>query len=135
VRVAVRIFAQNSSDDTDAENDQCDADQPFSPMVNALGQAEVQLQDCDAERGHSEGVADGIGHPQSESAPPVALHCCDVGDGGKVIVVEAVAQPQDQAGAECRIKFPVTQNRYHEIQYNAYAAESALGVFTARAGA
>jgi len=99
VRVAVRIFAENSCDDPDAENDQRDADQPFSPMVYTLGQGEVQLQDSDAERCHREGVAQGVGHPKTQATAPIALHGGDVGDGGKMIVVEAVSQAKKEAGA------------------------------------
>jgi hypothetical protein len=34
-----------------------------------------------------------------------------------VVVVEAVAQPQQQAGAECGIEFPVAEYWTHEAQY------------------
>ncbi len=85
------------------------------------GQAHVQLEHGDAERGYGEGVAEGIGHAQAQAAAPVALHGGNVGDGGEVIVVEAVTQPQQQAGAKSGVEFPVAEDWCHEPQYRAEA--------------
>jgi hypothetical protein len=41
-----------------------------------------------------------------------------------VIVVKAVAQAQQQAGAQRGIEFPVARERYHENQYSAYAVRA-----------
>ena len=108
-RVAVRIFAQDSRDDADAQHDQREADQALGPVVQPLGQAHVHFKNGDAERGNCEGVTQGIGHAQPQSAAPVALYGGDVGDGGQMVVVEAVTQPQHQAGAKRGVEFPVAR--------------------------
>jgi hypothetical protein len=101
------VFAEDSRNYADAEQDESESDEPLAPVVKSLWQAEVELEDGDAEDGYSEGVAEGVGHAEAQTAAPVALYGCDVGDGRQVIVVEAVAQPQQQAGAQRGIEFPV----------------------------
>ena len=110
VGVAVRVLAQDSRHHANAQDDEGEADQPLGPVIQALRKAHVQLQDGNAQRGHREGVAEGVGHAQAQSATPVALHGSDVGDGRQMVIIEAMAQPQDQAGAERGIEFPVAED-------------------------
>ncbi len=120
----MRVFAEDSGDYADAKQDESEADEALAPVVQSLGQAEVELKNGDAEDGYGEGVTEGVGHAEAQSAAPIALHGGDIGDGGQVIVVEAVTQAQEQAGAQRGIEFPVAQERYHEIQYSAYAVRA-----------
>ena len=62
VGMAMGIFAKDSGDDADAEQDESEADETLGPVIEAVGQAHVQLEDGDAEGGYGEGVAEGIGH-------------------------------------------------------------------------
>src|SRR5580698_4485634 len=117
VGVAMCVFAEDSGDNADAEKDEREADEALGPVVEPLRQAHVQLEYGNAERGYSEGVAEGVRHAQAQAAAPVALHGGNVGDGGEVIVVEAVTQPQQQAGAKCGVKFPVCERDDHAAQY------------------
>lgn len=103
VRVAVRILAQNPRHHPDTQHDESEANQPFGPVIQAFRESQIQLQHGDAQRGYRKGAAEGIGHAQSQSAKPVVLHSGDVGDCRQMIVVESVAQPGHQAGAERRI--------------------------------
>lgn len=107
VTVAVRVFAEDSGDDANTEHDEGEADEALGPVIEALGQTHVQLKNGDAECGHGKSVAEGVGHAQAQAGAPVALHGCDVGDGGEVIVIEAMAQAQEQAGGQRGIEFPV----------------------------
>lgn len=121
VGVAVGVFAKDSGNDANAEQDESEAYEPLAPVVKALGQAKVELEDGYAEDGDGEGVAEGVGDAEAQTAAPVALYGGDVRDGREVIVVEAVAQAQQEAGAERGIEFPVARELYHEFEYNAYA--------------
>ena len=56
--------------------------------------------DGGAEDGDGEGVAEGVEEAEAHGFAPVALEAGDVGDGGEVIVVEAVAKAQEGAGEE-----------------------------------
>ncbi len=118
------VFAQDSGNHADAEQDESETDEALAPVIKALGQAEVELKNGDAESCYGEGVAKGVGHAEAQSAAPIALHGGDVRDGGEVIVIEAMAQAQQQAGAQRGVEFPVARERYHEIQYSAYAVQA-----------
>jgi len=61
VRVAVRILAQNPATTPMPQNNQRQPNRRSS-SVQALGKAQVQLQDGDAQRSHREGVAKGVSH-------------------------------------------------------------------------
>lgn len=113
VGVAVRIFAQNASDDADAEQDKGEADEPLGPVVDAFGQTHVQLQDSHAQRGHGEGVAQSVRHAQTEAAAPAALHGSNVADGRQMVVVEAMLEPQQQTGTQRGINLPIGKERRH----------------------
>ena len=117
VTMAVRVFSQNSSYYANAENDQSKPDQPFSPVIQPLGETQMQLQDGRPQRGHSKSMAQGICHTQAQAAAPVALYRGDVGDGGQVIVIEAVAQSQQEARAERGVEFPVAKDWCHRAKY------------------
>jgi len=99
VGVAVCVFAEDAGNDADAQNDEREADEALGNVVKVLRQAHVELEDGDAEGDDGESVAQGVGHPEAQATAPVALDGGDVRNGGKVVVVEAVAQAQEQAGA------------------------------------
>ena len=111
--MAVRVLAQDAGDDADAEDDERKADEALGPVIESFGQSHMQLQDSNTEGGDGEGMAECVGHPEAQAAPPVALDGGDVRDGGEVIVVEAVPEAQHKAGTESGIEFPVAQNRCH----------------------
>lgn len=46
-----------------------------------------------------------------------------------MIVIEAMTQPKEEAGAQRGIEFPIAQNWYHEAQYRADAAGSSRGLW------
>ena len=91
------VFTEDSRDHTDAEQDESESDETLAPMVQTLRKAEIELEDCDTEDGHCEGMAEGVGHAEAQAAAPVALHGGDVRDSCEVIVVKAVAQAQQEA--------------------------------------
>ena len=60
----------------------------------------MQQNDGGAEESHGEGVAEGVEKAETHAFAPGALDAGDVGDGGEVVVVEAVAQAEQGAGEE-----------------------------------
>lgn len=62
VGMAMSVFAEDSGDDADAQNDEGESDEAFRPMIQAFGEAEVHLENEDAEGGDGEGMAQGVGH-------------------------------------------------------------------------
>ena len=103
----------------DAQHDQREADQPLRPVIQTLRQSHVQLQHRHAQHHHRECVTERVRHPQPQSAAPVLLHGGDIRDGGQMIVVEAVPQPQHKAGAERGISFQSLQIGVTGAQYSA----------------
>jgi hypothetical protein len=74
----MRISAQDSRHHADSEDDERETDQAFGPMVEALRQAHVQLENGDSQRRNGKGVSQRIRHAETESASPIALHSGDV---------------------------------------------------------
>ncbi len=58
----MRVLAQNSGNHADAEHDEREADEALRPVVQPLGQAEVQLENRNAECRHGKGMAQGVRH-------------------------------------------------------------------------
>ena len=94
IQMRVVRVANQGGDDASAEDDQRQADEFLSPVVNALGKPHVQLQDEHTQRDDGKGVSNGVGHAEANAALPTALHGGDVGNGSQMVVVEAMAQTQ-----------------------------------------
>jgi hypothetical protein len=62
-------------------------------VVEPFRESHVQLQNGYSEGDDRGGMPEGVGHPELQSASPIALNGCNVTDCGEVIVIEAVAQP------------------------------------------
>ena len=72
-----------------------------SPMASmCCGEADVKEDDGGSEDGDGEGVAEGVEEAETHAFSPGALDAGDVGDGGEVVVVEAVAEAEEGAGEE-----------------------------------
>ena len=58
-------------------------------------------KDCGGTQdGYGDGVTDCVEQAQLHALAPRALYARDVGDGGKVVIVEAVAQAEKRAGKQ-----------------------------------
>lgn len=88
------------SEDVDAEDEQGEADETLGPAVDSGGQADAEKNDDGAESGDGEGVAEGVDHAEPEGGAPGRLDADDVGDGGDVVVIEAVAKAEHGCGEE-----------------------------------
>ena len=58
----------------------------------------MKEDDGGAENGDGEGVAESVEEAEAHAFAPGALDAGDVGDGGEVVVVEAVAQAEESTG-------------------------------------
>ena len=76
--------------DANAKDDQGEANEAFSPVIETLWQSDMEFQNCYSQDGNHEGVAKCIGDSEAKATLPVALHGGDVRNGGEVIVVKPV---------------------------------------------
>ena len=90
-----------------SEHDESDADETLRPCIKSCGQRQVEHDDSSAKGDHSERVAQGVGEAKAHAFAPGALDGGDIRDGGKVIVVKAVPQPEQGAGGERESDLPV----------------------------
>ena len=107
VGVAVRgdaTVAEPGDGDVDREDDEGGADEALADAVEAGRDGEVEGDDTDAEGGDGEGVAEGVEQAEAHAFAPVALDAGDVGDGGEVVVVKAMAQAEQGAGEESELE-------------------------------
>lgn len=98
------VMAEPGDCDVEGEQDEGGADETLADGVHAGGQGEMEGDDGDAEDGDGEGVAEGVEQAEAHAFAPAALDAGDVGDGGEVIVVEAMAQAEQSAGDESQLK-------------------------------
>ena len=110
----MRIFPQNSRHHADSEHNQRKPDQALHPMVKPLRQSHMQLENGDAKHDNCECMTQCVGHPQPQSALPVALYSRNIGNRSEMIVVEPVTQPKQKAGAQSGVEFPVSDRGNHE---------------------
>ena len=92
--------AEEADEDVDGEDDEGRADETFAYDVHVAGQPDVKEDDSGAEDGDGEGVAEGVEEAEAHAFFPGALDAGDVGDGGQVVVVEAVTEAEEGAGEE-----------------------------------
>ncbi len=92
--------AEEADEDVDGEEDEGGSDEALADDVHVVGEGEVKEDDGGAEDGDGEGVAEGVEEAEAHAFTPGALDAGDVGDGGKVVVVEAVAEAEEGAGKE-----------------------------------
>ena len=90
--------------DIDREDDQGRADETLAHGLNAGWNGKMKRDDGDAEGGHRERVSESVEQAETHALAPAAPHTGDVRDSGEVVVVEAVAQAQQQAGDEREFK-------------------------------
>ena len=90
------VRAPRRKQDIHGEDDQRSAHKAFANRIQTARQREVQGDHRDAEQGDGAGVAQGVEQAKAHALTPAALHAGDVGNGRKVVVVEAVAQAQQQ---------------------------------------
>ena len=64
----------------------------------------MKEDDGGAEQRDSKRVAESVEQAELHAFAPVALDAGDVGDGGEVIVVEAVAEAEEEAGEKCELE-------------------------------
>lgn len=101
VVVMVPWFAAEEGDeDVDTESDECGADESLADGVHVLGEADVEEDDGGSEDGDGEGVAEGVEEAEAHAFAPSTLDGGDVGDGGEVVVVEAMTESEEGAGEE-----------------------------------
>jgi len=92
--------AQEADEDVDSEDDEGRSDETLADGVHVRRKAEVKEDDGGSEDGDGKGVAKGVEEAEAHGVAPVALDTCDVGDGGEMVVVEAVAETKEGAGDE-----------------------------------
>jgi len=92
--------AEEGNQDIDGEDDEGSADQAFADGIEGARDAEVEEDNCAAEHRDGDGVAERVEQAEPHAFAPRTLHTGDVSDGGKVVVVEAVTQPEKSAGYE-----------------------------------
>ena len=110
VGVLAGLAAEEGDEDVGGEDDEGGADEAFADGVEVGGDGEMEEDDGGAEEGDGEGVAEGVEEAEAHALTPVGLDVGDVGDGGEVVVVEAVAQPEESAGEESEF-----QGRGHHL--------------------
>ncbi|MCU1224367.1 MAG: hypothetical protein JWQ42_2460 [Edaphobacter sp.] len=98
VMMGAGFAAQEADEDIDGEEDEGRSDEALADGVHVRREAEVEEDDGGAEDGDGEGVAEGVEEAEAHGVAPVALDAGDVGDGGEVVVVEAVAETKEGAG-------------------------------------
>ncbi len=101
VMVGIAGFAAEEADkDVDGQDDEGGSDEALADGVHVVRKGEVKEDDGSAEESDGEGVAEGVEEAETHSFAPGALDAGDVGDGGEVVVVEAVAEAEEGAGEE-----------------------------------
>jgi len=106
----VSVFGQvtgledEGAEDVDAEEEEGEADEALGPAIDASRQIDSEEDDDEAEGGDHDGVAEGVDHAKTHSGVARLLDADDVGDGGDVIVVEAVAEAEQGSGEEREIE-------------------------------
>ena len=98
--MVLRVAAQEGDEDVDGEGDEGGSDEALADGVQMLGQAEVEEDNGGSEDRDGEGVAEGVEEAEAHAFSPGALDGGDVGDGGEVVVVEAVTKAEQGAGEE-----------------------------------
>ena len=96
--LVVGLAAEEGDQHIDGEDDERGADETFADGIEMCGEREMQEDDGGAEEGDGKRVAKGVEQAELHAFAPVALDAGDVGDGGQVIVVEAVAYAEEETG-------------------------------------
>ncbi len=94
------LATEKADEDVDGEDDEGGSDEALADGVHVVREGEVKEDDGGAEKSDGEGVAEGVEKAETHAFAPSALDAGDVGDGGEVVVVEAVAQAEQGAGEE-----------------------------------
>ena len=92
--------AEPGDGDVDREDDEGGTDEALADGIKARRDGEMEGDDADPEGGDGEGVAEGVEQAEAHAFAPVALNAGDVGDGGEMVVVKAMAQAEQSAGEE-----------------------------------
>ena len=92
------------AEDVNAEDEEGEADEALGPAIDADGEIDSEEDDDEAEGGNHDGVAEGVDHAETHGGAARLLDADDVGDGGDVVVVEAVAEAEQGSGEECEIE-------------------------------
>lgn len=100
VVMVLRFAAEEGDENVDAESDESGSDESLADGVHVLGEADVEEDDGGSEDGDGEGVAECIEEAEAHAFAPGALDGGDVGDGGEVVVVEAMTEAEEGAGEE-----------------------------------
>uniref|UniRef100_E6PZP4 Uncharacterized protein n=1 Tax=mine drainage metagenome TaxID=410659 RepID=E6PZP4_9ZZZZ len=96
--VGVGVGMEEASDDGDAKHDEGGSDESLGEPIKPCGQGNVKLYNQDAESDDGERVAEGVEQTKAHGAHAAAGHGGDVGDGGEMVVVEAMTQAEDKTG-------------------------------------
>ncbi len=96
--VRVRSGPEECSKHIETEKKQGDADEAFRPAVTGWREGDPENDCCGAQQGHCCGVPGNVQQAETHGVPGTGLDAADVGDGGDVVVVQAVAEAKSGGG-------------------------------------
>ena len=93
-----RAFAPDErAQHVEREHDEGQPDQALGPAIHAARKRELEADDDRAQHGYGSSVSQGVHQAEPHGSRGTCLDAGDVGDGGDVVVVEAVAEAEDRA--------------------------------------
>ena len=96
----VAFTTKEANEHVKRKHDQSGAYEPLTNCIHVARKSEVKEDDGRSENGNRKRMAQCIEQPKPHAFAPRALYAGDIGDCGKMVVIEAMPEPEQSAGEQ-----------------------------------
>ena len=107
------------------KDDQSSAYEPLAKRIQMPRKPEVKEDDCCSKNGDRQCMAECVEQTKPHTFTPCALYAGDIGDCGQMIVVEAMAKPEQSAGEQSEFE----RGRHPLVGYEVQGWDATEAVF------